>query len=53
MTSTTLPVVLGRLRHDQRDLDCVAQSDQSVRKFRRAIKRFDLIPKVTEFANGT
>src|SRR5688572_401950 len=51
MTSTTLPVVLRRLRYDQRDLNRIAQSDQSVGKFCRSIKRFDLVPQVTQFAN--
>src|SRR5688500_7986699 len=51
MTSPTLAVVLRRLRYDQRDLNRIAQSDQSVGKFGRAIKRLDLIPQVTQFAN--
>jgi hypothetical protein len=46
MTSATLPVVLRCLRHDQRDLNCVPQANQSIRKLRRAIKRFYLIPQV-------
>src|SRR5689334_489174 len=53
MTTSTLPVVLRSLRDDQRDLDGIAQPDQSVREFRRAIERFDLIPEVAQLANRT
>src|SRR6185503_10883114 len=53
MTSTTLPVVLRRLRHNQRYLNRVAQSDQSIRELCSSIKRLDLIPKVTQLTNGT
>ena len=51
MTAPTLPVVLRRLRHDQRHFDRIAQTNQTIRQFRRSIKRLDLIPEVSQLTN--
>ena len=51
MTAATLPVVLRRLRHDQRHFNRIAQPNQSIRKLRGSIKRLDLVPQVPQLAN--
>src|ERR1044072_2759767 len=53
MTAATLTVVLRRLRDDQRYFNRVTQSNQPVRQLRSAIKRLNLVPKVTQLTNRT
>src|ERR1044072_6075228 len=51
MTTATLPVVLRRLRDDQRHFNRITQSNQNIRQLRRSIKRLDLIPEMTQLTN--
>src|ERR1051325_6137728 len=53
VTTATLPVVLRGLRHDQRYLNRVTQSNQSIRLLRASVKRLNLIPKMPQLANRT
>ena len=53
MTTTTLPVVLRRLRHDQRHFNRVTQTNQTIRQLSRSIKRLNLIPEMTQLTNRT
>src|ERR1041384_2616421 len=53
MTAAALPVVLRRLRHDQRHFTRVPKPDQTVRQFRRPVKRLNLIPQMSQLAYRT
>src|SRR6185369_7113626 len=51
MAAAALPVVLRRLRHNQRHFDRIAQSNQTIRQLSRPVKRLDLIPEVSQLTN--
>src|ERR1051326_9434165 len=53
VTTATLPVVLRGLRHDQRYLNRVTQTNQTIRQLRASVKRLNLIPEMAQLANRT
>ena len=48
MAAAALSVVQRRLCHNQRDLDCVSQTDETIVQLRRAIERLNLVPEMTQ-----
>jgi hypothetical protein len=46
MTAATPAVMLRSLCHDQCSFHCIAQSDQAIAQFGRAVERFDLVLQV-------
>jgi hypothetical protein len=47
VTTTTLTIVLRGLSDNQSDFNCIPQSNQTVRQFRRSVESLNLVPKMS------